>query len=807
MKNLCTLSVLSLLCLHLSAQREISALRISDKINVDGKLDEAIWSTAEIATDFITWQPEAGKTPKFPTEVRIVYDDDAIYMGAYMKTDSKEDVLTQLSARDGYGNTDFIGLIIDTYGNGTQGFEFLLYSTGVQFDANVDEQGENSDWNAVWFSDVELTDDGWYAEIKIPYSALRFSSKDVQNWRVNFLRSMPKFGEKCSFQFLDPEISGFVNQTAYLKGIKDIKAPFRLSLSPYLTTYREVNKNPNADPSKTSGFSYNGGLDLKYGINDAFTLDMTLIPDFGQVQSDDEVLNLSPFEVRFNENRDFFTEGVDLFNKADLFYSRRIGGIPLNYWDVQYNLASNQSLISNPGETQLYNATKISGRTAKGLGIGFLNAVAGSTTAEIQNLDTQEVTEVTTSPLTNYNVTVVDKNLKNNSYVSLINTNVWRRGAEFYDANVLGTAFNLRTEDQKWGVRGSASHAIQMYTEREDNRGTQFDVTFGKISGVFNYEFSANGTSTNYNNNDLGYTTNTNVMNYNAFAVYSRNDAWKGFNRGNVWFNVFYNTTFDNQAYRSVHLNSGFWAQTKNQWSINMWTNYRPTSHDYFESRIPGKYLKTPGFYNMGWFVGTDSRKKLRMNLYVFGLKNFEKNMHFYELELGPRYQFNDQLTAYLSTSYSKGNNSLGWVDFTEDNESIIGNRVRNTVVNVFGANYTLNSKMSFEFRARHYWSKVRYNGFHLLGDDGDLLVTDYDSFNNFSYNFFNLDFNYRWRFAPGSDLIINWKSNISGSESDELIDYEQRRYMDGVRKLNELPQRTSISLRVIYYINGQNLF
>jgi len=804
----CTTFTLALLCLSIFgfSQKSLNALRIDEKTKIDGQLTEAFWEKAEIATDFINWQPEAGTKPDFTTEVKIVYDDDALYMGAIMHANSRTDVQTQLTARDQVGNTDFIGILIDTYGNGTQGFEFLLCATGVQFDANVDDSGgENSDWSEVWYSAVDVTDNGWTAELRIPYSAIRFPSKDIQEWRINILRSIPSTGQKCSFQYIDPEVSGFVNQTAYLKGISNIKAPIRLSLSPYVTGYVQQNKTPGGDPASSTSYSYNGGLDLKYGISDAFTLDMTLIPDFGQVQSDDQVLNLSPFEVRFAENRQFFTEGVDLFTKADLFYSRRVGGIPLHYWNVYNRLSKNERVIDNPGETQLYNATKISGRTSSGLGIGIFNAISGQTQAQIQNLQTGEVEAITTSPLTNYNVAVFDQNLPNNSSISLTNTNVSRRGTDFYNANVTGTTFNLRTKDQKWSVYGNGSVSDIIHSNEDNIVGGDYEISAGKISGKFNYEIEIGGTSTDYRINDLGYNTATDVKNYSAYAGYNQNTAWKGIANGSLWFNATYATTYDSNDYRYFHINTGIWARLKNLWTVNMWTNFRPENHDYFEPRIANRSLRRVGTYNMGWHIGTDSRKKFQLGLYVFGMKRFRAGADLREIRLDPRYRINDKFSIYTSAGIYNQNKDLGWVDFDND-EPIMGIRDRKTVINLIGLNYSFNHVMTLETRVRHYWSKVIYDSFHGLDTDGRLIDSDYDQFRDFSFNSFNIDMNFRWRFAPGSDIIVNWKNAIYGGTSNEEINFTQRSYSDGLSSLTDLPQTNSFSLRIVYFLNAQDI-
>lgn len=179
---------------------------------------------------------------------------------------------------------------------------------------------------------------------------------------------------------IDVTVNGFINQEGLWTGIKDIKAPLRLSLSPYLSAY--INRYPYNTPGvKNTTTSLDGGMDIKYGISDGFTLDMTLVPDFGQVQSDNQVLNLSPFEVKYNENRPFFIEGTELFSKGNLFYSRRIAAQPVSYYNVQdtandaSHIHANEHFLKNPLESKLINGAKISGRTSGGLGIGFFNAI------------------------------------------------------------------------------------------------------------------------------------------------------------------------------------------------------------------------------------------------------------------------------------------------------------------------------------------------------------------------------------------------------------------------------------------------
>ena len=275
-----------------------------------------------------------------------------------------------------------------------------------------------------------------------------------------------------------------------------------------MTGYINTFSNPEANVSTNVSTAYTGGMDLKYGINDAFTLDMTLVPDFGQVISDNQVLNLSPFEVFFEENRQFFTEGVELFDKRTLFYTRRVGGRPLNYFQAYAQLQSDEVVENNPDIVQLYNATKISGRTSSGTGIGFFNAVAGEEFATLRNTITSETREVQTNPLTNYNVLVADQNLPNNSVVSLMNANVSRRGDD-YDANSTGAFFNLKDKAQIYGVSGRFISSHKFFQDQTQS-GHEYALSLAKIGGQWRGSIDYLVKSDDYDTNDLGFLLNPN---------------------------------------------------------------------------------------------------------------------------------------------------------------------------------------------------------------------------------------------------------------------------------------------------------
>ena len=810
MRHFLYLALLLSLFSEVAAQKSISATRITTSpVTIDGQLTEEIWALSEIATDFTTQDPVPGLTPDAKTQVKVLYDDEALYVGAFMQEVSKDSIMTQLTERDNIGNTDYFSIVLDTYGNGTDGVTFLVAATGVQYDALKSNQGwDDSDWDAVWESATHLTDEGWYCEMKIPYAALRFSSAEEQIWTINFLRTQRRNNMTAAWSFVDPKKDGLFTQSGQLTDIKDIEPPVRLSLTPYLSTYTTSFRDANASPSVSRGYTYNAGMDIKYGINDAFTLDMILVPDFGQVEADDLVVNLSPFEVRLSEKRPFFTEGLELFSKADLFYTRRIGGTAFGYADAYNQLSENESVTENPQIPQLYNATKISGRNKNGLAIGVFNAVEAATNATIQNLEENTTRELNTQPLTNYNIIVLDQNLPNNSSISLINTNVWRKGAEYYDANVTGTEFSLKDKNQRFEFSGEGAFSLQTDDNSDNNTGHKMELDLDKIAGNWRYGLAYDEVSKNYDQNDLGFQRESNVRSWDVFGAYNFFEPKGPFNQGEVWTSYGQNFLIDPNVRTNSWVNLGFWTQTNKFWSINMWGFYSTQRRDYFEPRTPdfSRYVVQPQTVNGGFSVSTNGNKDLSFfwngNLYNVA----EEGRWGYFLGMGPRYNFSDRLSMSLTWRYGVQNDDTGWVETLANDDIILGQRENINVTNVFNVNYTLNNRMSFNLRTRHDWTKIVYNSFHLLGPEGELLDTEYwDDEADFTFDFFSVDWGFNWRFARGSDLFLVWKSNIAGGVFDPAVDFRSVSYFNGLSTFRDHPQQNSLSLRITYYLDQTN--
>lgn len=781
--------------------KTLQAVRTQSKIVIDGELKDAAWKTAPMAGNFVEWRPAAGKAEDQDsrTEVWLLYDDEAIYVAGFCH-ERRDSITKELVGRDVVGVNDFVGVIFDTYHDKINGFGYYVTPLGEQFDAKYSSNGEDGSWNSVWESNSKIVEGGWTFEMKIPYSAIRFSSRNIQNWGMNITRRRNKTGQQFMWSPVDPNTNGFLNQFGEWEHIENIKPPVRLSFSPYFATY--VDHYPyNQAGKKNWSSSVNGGMDVKYGITKAFTLDMTLIPDFGQVQSDNQVLNLSPFEVRYNENRSFFTEGTELFNKGNLFYSRRIGGTPLNYGKVYNQLQPGETVVENPSTTKLINATKVSGRTASGLGIGFFNAVTDATYATIED-GAKVQRKVQTNPLTNYNIIVLDQSLKHNSSISFVNASTLRSGDD-YDANVSAAMWDLYDKKVMWNVGGkvAVSQLLGYTSDHKNLNGYMHSVGFGKVSGRFNFNISQEFVNDKYQQNDLGFFNNNNYLDHYLWVGYRWTQPKHWYKNLYYNFNGFYSRRYTPSAYQSIGANTNINGTLKNLWNFGVTADFKPESNDFYEPRIGSKVFKRPGSWMTGFWIGTNRAKKYSANFEVYNRTALKYNGHFTDYFISQRYRFNDKLSIGVSTSLQPRKNNLGFA-FTQGNDSYFGLRDISTVENTFNTKYNFNNRMGLTLRVRHYWSKVENKQFFRLKDDG--YMEDYNfSSDAYNYNvsFFNVDMVYTWQFAKGSFLNLVWK------DASQLFNNNVRQqYFKNLDVTLDQPQANSFSLKVIYFLDYLDL-
>ena len=795
-KYLVTISLLFSLFGY-SQKKVLQTKFISEKIEIDGKLDESIWQSAEIATDFIMFDPDNGK--KIPdskkTEIRVLYDNDAIYIGAMLYDENPQKILKEITQRDNFGTSDLFGVFINGYNDGQQDFQFFVNAADGQADCiTTDTNGEDYSWDAVWNSKAVITDVGWVVEMRIPYAALRFSGESKQTWGLNFFREIRRDRQKYTWNFIDSKLGTFTQQSGILEGIENIKPPTRLFLLPYSSFY--VNANSR---QKTTG-TLKGGLDLKYGINDAFTLDMILVPDFGQTKYDDQILNLGPFEQQFNENRPFFTEGTDLFSKGNLVYSRRIGGNPSVYPTIE----ANEEIIDNPASINLINALKISGRTKDGLGIGILNAVTEKTSATIINNDNKTVRKEVVEPLSNYNVLVLDQRFRKNSSIAFVNTNVTRNGG-FRDGNVSGLVWDLNTKKNTYSLNGDFKYSYINATENK--KGINSQLNFSETSGKYRYGIGADITTKDFDNNDLGINFETNYYSFYGNTSYRILNPTKIFNSFTARLNAYSQFQKETGKIQSGDINFQINSSTKKNLSLGMGLNVNPLeTYDYYESRTADRYLITPAKINMSLYISTDYNKSFAVDFNPSYQIYNEEGRNSYGFAFGPRYRFNDKISINYNFNFYRDNNDKGFIDRLKDDLDpvtpatiIYANRNVITYANSFSGKYSLNSKMSFNLSLRHYWSYAENKNILSLQQNGRLAdYTGYTVNKNSSFYSWNTDLSYSWWFAPGSQISVLYRNNAGAFERD--INKDFRNNVTNLLNNDALSHVFSISVR--YFID-----
>jgi len=812
------LIVLFLLCYSLSNAQDKKILNIERTPNppkIDGILDENIWQNADEAKDFIQFKPAIGTVEKEhqKTIVKVTYDDNAIYFGAYLY-DKPEDIVRQFTNRDNFGQTDFFGIVLNPNNDAQNDTEFFIFTSGTQADALANPSiGEDFGWNAVWESTVNIVDDGWVVEVKIPYSALRFSNDNVQTWGVQFHRHFRTTREQYTWNPIDPTKGNIGLYHGEIHGITKIEPPTRLSFYPFASGLVKT-----LDGETHDDFSF--GMDVKYGISENFTLDATLIPDFSQVGFDNVQLNLSPFEQHFSEQRQFFTEGIDLFTKGNLFYSRRIGGRPSKYYDIEDEISDEEEITDNPDEAKTINAVKVSGRTKKGLGFGFFNAITEKTEAIVKNLTTEEARKVLTEPLTNYNIMVLDQQFNKNSSATVINTSVTRNG-HFRDANVFGAGFDIVDKKNKFGYEGSAIFS-SVNLEDGTKNGFTTNLEFEKVSGKYRYGIEHNLADRNFDKNDFGIQRRNNYNNIEIDASYQIFEPTKKLNnfRINTWFN--YRRLYKPSEYTGKNLGVRVFGVTKKQFAFGGRINYEiGKQHDYYEprDRENNRFFTYENEVVSSVFISSDYNKKFALDANIGAIKYFEedKNFHGHFYGISPRFKLSEKFIFQYSFEVEKFINNQGYVTTLNDGEGdiIFGQRDRKVLENSISGSYNFNSFHSLTLTFRNYWSIVSYEeDLYKLEENGTLSSTDgyniqdtlinnpdQDFDPNQNFDIWNLDFKYSWEFAPGSQLTALYRNQLFN-----FTEASRDSYAESLSDLFKEPMEHVFSLRLSYYIDYNNV-
>ena len=655
---------------HALPSPAVTAAPVGGSINLDGRLDEAIWSTVEPATNFRQRQPDDGQPATQRTEVRFLYDGDAIYVGAKMfDTEGGAGVRTRLVRRDQSTNSDWIEITLDTWHNHVGRTVFAVNPSGVRRDAGQASEFADPSWDPVWEAKVAIDDEGWTAEFRIPLSQLRFQPDSLQTWGLQITRTALRLNEISVWSHWTLTEVGGPPRYGHLHDLKLQQDTRRLELMPYTVGRAQFLRAGNpADPfyDRTPRDS-RVGVDLRYLVTPSLTLDATINPDFGQVEVDPAVVNLSAFEVFFPERRPFFIEGGGIFgfggfncffcsnvSSMSLLHTRRIGRTP------QGSLPSGTDFSDRPDATSILGAAKLTGRIGGGYTIGVMNAVTGRESARFQRDETIGTHEV--EPLTNYFVGRVKRDAaQGNLVIGAMGTSVTR----FTDqptlkellpqhAEAFGVDWQARWKDRRYSFMGNLAatnvtgepaaierlqRSSARFFQRPDRQNggnglfsDAFDPSLTSLRGLGGYsriakeagdwlwESAINFRTPGFEANDLAFLTRADYFWMNANLI-------RTFQQPTSWYRNLDLVTGGQQQYnfdgdltdRQFQLFAGI--TFLNYWNINTFAIRRLTVNDDRLSR-GGPVLKQPGswFYNLN--INTDNRRKLVFNInpnFTFG--------------------------------------------------------------------------------------------------------------------------------------------------------------------------------------------
>jgi len=751
--------------------------------------------------NFSQFEPFNGENPSQQTFVKFAYTNNAILISAVCKIDSSGKIFDILTNRDDFGQADYFGFYLDPYNTGITGYGFFVTAAGVQIDLKVDNTSLNFNWDAVWYSAVNKTDSGFVVEMKIPFSAFRFPKKEKQNWQINFYRNIQQYREISTWNYVDNSKNGILNQMGKVENLNNINPPVYLQIMPHVSAYIQKNSTYN----KFAKF-YGAGLDFKYGINESFTLDMMLIPDFTQIQTDDQVLNLSPYEVYYDEKRPFFTEGNEIFNKGNIFYSRRIGKRPSKYNEVYDMIDDDEILIKNPDQTQILNATKFSGKTNNGLGIGIINAFTLSTYAVIFDTIHNKQRTILTEPLANYNIFALNKPLKHNSYISITNTNFASFGRKYY-ADVIAQELLYRNKNNSWQFFERLSSSNIFKDTIKPDIGFAYQLGISKTKGSFRPAISQKVYSNNYNPNDLGYLRQNNIVDTRINLAYN---IYKPHGYFLLWRNsitISYQRLFDSLKYVGTQIQIKTSTKLKDFTSIGIIGTYTPdVVYDYFEPRAEDKFfVKEPPKRIMAW-VSTNYAKNfandIKINFYFAG--NKDKSQKGYGFLYSPRIRFSNKALFVYSFELRYDFNDIGYVGKSPSGDSIFfGKRNIRYTTHTLSFDYNFTKNISLNAKIRHYWSLIDYYEYYSLANSGLLYPLNYSYHfidnKDINYNNLTADIIFRWIFLPGSEFSITFKKLVVSNTNEIINDY----YDNFENMYFSTPRLNSLIFKVLFYIDA----
>ena len=758
--------------LELYRQRSYETQRIGGEAPVlDGSPFEAAWDAVEWSGDYVQFEPNPGVAPTQRTFLKILYDDRNLYV-AFRCLDTEPEKIEQRMARRDQFPGDWVEINIDSYHDKRTAFSFTVSASGVKGDEFISNDGNDWDtsWNPIWEARTRLDSAGWTAEMRIPLSQLRFASGADQVWGIQSTRRDFRMDERSLWQPRDRNASGWVSRFGELRGLRDLRPRRTVELQPYVvaqrTTYPREEGNPFADGADNR---LSAGLDARLGITNDLTLDLTINPDFGQVEADPGALNLDGYQIFFNERRPFFVEGQNIFDFSlsraeaggshtsdQLFYSRRIGGSPHRVVGSQ---ADRSYYVDQPVNTTILGAAKFSGKTSSGLSVGLLESITEREMAVIDLAGEREETVV--EPLTNYQVARLQQDFRGgDTYVGGIFTGVQRSLTDDPELGFLhreaysgGVDFTHRWDDRAWyvagntvlsSVQGSREAILQTQTGfehffqrpdadhlRVDSSATRLNgssgtLKVGNLGGNFIFESGATWRSPGFEINDLGFMRNADEINYFGWAARRWRQPFAIFRRlqvnGNVYTTLDFGGNLLQQTF-NVNTHAGF-VNFMNAGTGASYVAYRASKTDL----RGGPILRRSAGYENFFYVNSDQRKKLTFGTQGYQYRTLDATQREYSVGIYASWQPFDAVSIRLSPDYSvfrREDQYVAQFDRAGRQIYLVGAVDQRTLSTTVRLTYNLTPDLTLQYYGQPFISRGRYADFKRFTGDG--LADDFD--------------------------------------------------------------------------------
>ncbi len=768
---------------------------VGEAPHIDGLIEDEAWDLVEWGGgDFTQRQPDDGAAPSVQTKFKILYDEKNLYI-AFLCLDPEPDkIVSRLSRRDGFDG-DRVEINIDSYNDKRTAFSFTSSVSGVKGDEYVSNNGDNwdSNWDPIWYLKTSINSEGWIAEVKIPLSQLRFSDKDVHTWGIQIMRVYFRNEERSNWQYIPQDASGWVHLFGELNGLQGIKSQKQLEIQPYIVASTETFEREEGNPfatGKTSDLTM--GLDAKIGITSDITLDLTVNPDFGQVEADPSQVNLTAFQLFFPEQRPFFIEGNNILtfpisdaNNDNLFYSRRIGRRPQIRIDTDDDGEDNvQEYVKKRNNTRILSSMKLTGKNKHGFSWGLLESVTHKEEAEIDSLGYRR--KETVEPFTNYLVGRVQQDLNGGQTIfggmfTATNRSNLEPKAEIVDeAYSGGVDFTHYMSQRKFFVSGkvvsskvmgdaraierlqySPVHFFQRtnndYEEVDSTKtslsGTGGSLLFGKRSGQIIYDVGGSWSSPELELNDIGFVSQSDKIAQWIWVQYRKLNPFSIFRTMRVNFNQRQEWDFGGDELRknfNINTNIDF----TNLWSMGSGLNYNKRASN--ADLRGGPSIVYPGSYGYWIWVGTNSRKKVRFEInpwWDWGLNDFSKTTGLWTaLTIRPTDALNIRLIGSVEKSFNEMQ-YIGTAEFNNENRYIIG-KINQTVYDFsLRLTYVLTPNLSIQYWGQPFAATGTYSNFKRVTNS---TAEKYDE-----------------RFTPLSATYNEDNQNIEIDENgDNLVDY-----------------------------------